>query len=357
MGNFQRWRMYNSEKYENAKELFLETQFKNENSRQTYRITLGNISEHERFLGKDIFNQSWNEVKETFETLTTNTLATVSTTKSRIAKYIEWAISNNLSESNMVLGLLKNCNDEDLVSITAMENQYITEEEKDRLIDYSRNYQDKAFIMLLFKGVGGVELSEITGLRFSDLNFDTNEIHLHGKVKKRDEKTGKTVEAKGERTIKLTEDEMNMLELAYKTSTFWVYKAKTRDITKDRNWVAEPLMENGYIFRKKERSNNVDTYSQEIRAQILTSRLKTLVKDEGYEGIGLQKPQIVVKTLNTSGMLHQLKKLRATKKQITDDDFREIVKQYNSQEYGASTLKKLYNFMVKRGMKFVKIED
>lgn len=358
MGNKQRWEFF----HPLIKEKFLKTQIENENSKMTYSTTLGNISEYERFLGIDIFDMNRSQLKDGFETLTTNTLPTVSTTKSRLANYIEWAISpsvnicKNVNNSGMVLGWLKSCDDDDLVSITAMENQYVTEKEKNDIIDYARNFQDKSLVMLLFRNIGGVKLSEITDMKFTDLNFETNEVHLHGVVKARDKVTKKIVDIIGDRFVQLTTDEMNMLKIAYKTSTYDSWKAVSGSKSSKEDWIGEPLLNNGYIFRKKERKGNDNIY-EPIKAQILTQRLKSLVKGEGYEGVGLQKPQIVAKTLGVSGMLNELKNLRSSKGILTDDDFKDVVVKFNAQEENFQTLRKLYNFMIKRNMKFVRAED
>ena len=126
------------------------------------------------------------------------------------------------------------------------------------------------------------------------------------------------------------------------------------------------LIRNDYVFRNKERSNKREednkqddfkTRNVEIKSQVLTTRLKSLVRDEGYEGVGIQKPQITVKTLNASGMLNELKILRETKDEITEDDFRDIVMRFNNQEYSSSSLKSLYYFMLKRDMKFIRTEE
>jgi len=355
MANTRKWSFYNAE----SKEKFLKTQIKNANSRMTYEITLGNVSDHERFLNKDIFSMNQFELKDTFETLTTNTLSTVSTIRSRIANYIEWAIANHLSENGMVLSWLKSCNDEDLVSVVAMENQYITKAEKDLLIEYARNWQDKAFIMLRWKNIGGIDLSEITGLRYEDLNKNTNEVHLHGLIKKRNKKL-KMVEVKSDRLVKLTQEEMDLLERAYTVSVYEMYKGISgKNKEEDKNkmyWIQEPLMDNGYIFRKLQRKSNEPTQNNEIKSQVLTSRLKSLVKGEGYDE-GLQKPQIVSKSLSTSGMLNELKELRKVKDILTDDDFRDVVAKFNTEDYNMATLKKLYNFMLKRDMKFIRADN
>jgi integrase len=354
MGNIRRWEMYNPQ----VKEKFLDTQIKNKKSRDTYEITLGNISEFERSINKNLYDMNIEEVKSLFETLTTNTLISVSSIKSRLIKYISWAMlpSVNLSQNGLMLSLLMNIEDEDLVSVVAMENQYITAKEKDILVEYCKNFQDKALVMLSFRGVSGVDMSEMTNLKYSDLNFETNEIHLHGLVKRRDKDTKKTVLVQQERTLKLSKEEMNLLELAYKTTTYWNFKEHNRDKTKPATWVTDILVDNKYIFRKTQRKTKDDTVNEPIRTQVLMLRLKTLVKGEASDFVGIQKPQVVFKTLLVSGMLNELKMLGKNPNEITDEDYKAVVTKFNSEEYNFASLKKLHKFMVKRNMKFVKTD-
>lgn len=345
-GNYQRWVFYNPD----VKEMFIEEKIKNFSSKKAYRIILGNISEQERLFDKNFYEMTIDEARETLDMLNKKTISSVASAKSKLIKYVQWALHGDFEGNKELLSWLKTVEDESLTNRTAMENQYIGIEEYWNIIHFAKNPMDASMVILGFNGAGGYNHSDFTTLTNNDLDFMDNTVHLHGKIKTNNKVENLATERNG-RTIQLLKPEMDILYSAMGASEYWV-KPINRKGNKKPEWEKRDLVINNNVFRPMDYGKKESDPEADINSQVLMRRLRVLVGKEGYG-----KPQINFKTLGVSGMLYQLKLSDKSVDQITDEDYTQIVVKYNLRELNYGSLKRLYKFMINKEMAITSSDD
>lgn len=166
--------LYNEER----KMEFLE-RYELDGTKETVKRIFKYSANIENQLDKDLCDFNLNEVEELMYGLSPMSFASSRNNASYINAYIVWCISNGRSTSNnfsplhgRTLAYYKQ-----FVDFSSKIYFSKTELEED-IIGNSVNYQDKAFMQLLFEGAFGHQLSEILNITKDDVNYDTNEIVL-----------------------------------------------------------------------------------------------------------------------------------------------------------------------------------
>lgn len=310
-----------------TKNLFLET-LKNESSRNAFKSMLTQISKYEKEIDKNFYDMSINEAKNCIDTLTRTTLNASSTLLSKLSTYLFWTIANNFSENSVLLSWVKTLKGSDIVSKTAMENQYITKKDLYNIMSLIRNAQDKALLTLLFHGVEGTELYELRHISKSDIDFNNNLIHLKEHNK-----------ATYNRDVKLSVQEMDIVKEALEQTSYYLV-----DIDEKGKEAIEllSLTDSDYLFKvieftKKRRATASDIVT---RAE-LSRRLRGISQEV--------KNPLNAGNLIASGMIYELTQLNKEFEDITDDDYIYILKKYNKKINTSSivSLRDLYKYLLK----------
>lgn len=226
---------------------------------------------------RDICNADTEMFENFIRSLEAKSLASLTVQNSIINKYIEFAIREGYVPSRINIAelfpreLLRK-----YVMPIALDNKHITEKELEEVIKDCANYSDACMISLFFDLVKGVRFCELTNLRKTDVNFETNELKL------RNEKDEIVRTAKvSERSIKLIQD----------TITEEMYIPKNGEEAKSNRknyYVANTI----YVFRPigKNKTGKLDK-------QIISRRVSDIVKHFG-------NPFLKAQNLWMSGVIH-----------------------------------------------------
>lgn len=324
---------YNENKYiyhKETKDLFLDD-IKNENTKKAYEVLFAQISKSEQLYTKDIFDFNIEELKSCLELLQKTTIISVATTVSKIVNYWKWALNPGKFTKNIEpLSWLMSKKVEDLVSSTALENSYISEEEMYSIIEKEvRNNADAGLILLLYRGVCGYEMSELINLETNNINFDNNTIKIIGTVKINKEIIDSS------RILTLSDRDMGILKLAVDSKIYIKGEGEDKKIYN--------FLESPYIFKNFENTKAVE--GDKISYSQLSSRIKTVFKNH-------YKPQINAQKIIYSAMLNELQKIKQEKNNLEKEDYIKVLDSFykNSSNVKVNTLKKTYNLLLEKGI-------
>lgn len=216
-------KLYNEE----IKEEYL-SQFDNEQTRKTIRNVFFKTQLVESILDKDIYDFSLEEIGKAISN--TNPITkNVSRSNGRfLSNYISWCIEPpkryRKNSINPLKGVLPEWYDR---FVDATRKIHYSYDEFLGLLESLDNAQDQAFLALIFSGILGERFSELTELKFEDIDWDNKTVY----VKERNQH------------IPISEDFMKYLEKAYNEKTYYQYNMKTREI------VERELLPSNYIFK------------------------------------------------------------------------------------------------------------
>lgn len=264
--------MYNKD----IKEEFL-SQFP-EKTAEIYRYAFYKSFETEEVLEKDLYDFTADEIKDVFETGNHSTINGLKLRYNIFDQYIDWAAKYRSSNINPI----KTITTEELESYLDKDKKlYFSETEIREIINKLVNAQDAVIIQLLFEGVGGHALSELSNLHYYDVNWNTGVLQL------KDEKNGK-------RELTVSNECLRLIRSAYQETE---YKKANGD-TNARNPVAE-IIPSDYILKNiKGRTKNVHG----VDKHTFYRRLSTVGEIFNY-------PYFTAKNIQKSGMIKMAKDL------------------------------------------------
>jgi hypothetical protein len=261
------------------KEEFLET-YDNPGTQTTIAYLFYKAKETEEMKYRDLYDFTIDDIEELLYDLKPLT-NTVSASYGRIlSSYISWAISpKNLIKSN-INPLTSKPTDWYAKFVDKSKKLYFSEEEIDQMTDELPNAQDQVIVQLLFEGVFGYKLSELSNLHYYDINWNTNEIEL--KDERKEEK----------RTIKVSDKCIRLIKSAYQELTYSSFGGK-----KDRELT---LMESDYILKniasgRTKNKHGVDNHT-------IYRKLTSISEYFNY-------PYLTAKSIFRSGMIKMAKDL------------------------------------------------
>jgi integrase len=293
------------------------------------------IARYEEEINKEIYNMSIPETKSCIDTLTRTTLNASSSLLSKLATYFFWASANHFAKDEQMLAMtlswLKDQKGEDIVSKVAMSNQYLTKEKiYYQVAKFCQNKQNEALIILLFKGVEGIELCELRNIKKSDINFKTNSIHLTGYLSKTDRMNVYN------RDILLTDYEMDIINDALDQHNYneEVNSKEVRDPI--------PLLETDMLFKNIQKNRAKPDYI--VKRSELIKRIREISQE-------VQKP-LTAGNLIMSGQIYELTQLNKEFKDITREDYITILQKYNKRINISSiiNLSSLYKYLLENGI-------
>jgi integrase len=241
-------RLYNEE----IKERFL-SQYDNEQTQKTIRNVFFKTFIVENTLDKDLFEQNLTEIGKAIENTNPQTKNVASSNGRFISNYISWAIENGYRESN--LNPLRGIDNDwyNKFIDKSMKIHYSYDEFIDLLEDKDMlNGQDQAFLFLLFEGIIGEKFSQITELKFSDINWIKKTVY----VKERN------------LNIEVSDDCIKYLEKAYNQNTYYQYNPNNKDFTE------KELLPSEYIFKNIKSPRG--TENEPLKINVIYKRIQSL---------------------------------------------------------------------------------
>jgi integrase len=243
-------RLYNEE----IKEKFLST-YDNEQTQKTLRNVFQNSALIENVLEKDIYDFTLDELGKIIENTNPHTKNVARSTGRFISQYISWAIEppQRLRKNalNPLKGVLQEWYDNFVDKTKKIHYSY--DEFIDLLEDNQMmNGQDQAFLFLIFEGIVGEKFSQIKELKFSDIDWDTNEVF----VKERNEK------------IKVSEDCIKYLQKAYNQSTYYQFNSNTKEFNE------KELLSSEFIFKNVKSPRGQE--NEPVKINVFYKRIQSL---------------------------------------------------------------------------------
>lgn len=233
------------------------------------RVSIFNdIASFEDLFNKDIYDFSLDEVKLLLSGLGKSEVSTLASVLSVLKEYVQFALLNKKSKYaipsilNIKLNYLYN-----FVSTSKRDKKYLTRKELFSIIEKLKNFQDKALLLLIFKGVLGYQYKDLSNLRSSDLDFESRKLNYrHYYIDK--DLEGNKVEFVEEKEILLTDEEAYILKAADCELEYYPPIDKNK-----KNQGAFSLKETEYLFKKAD-SNRSRDLDDNLAQQTFFLRLK-----------------------------------------------------------------------------------
>lgn len=268
-----------------------------EGTRVTYSYILSKAELYEGILKKDLCQFDLHQIAATIERI--NPLNNnVSRQVGRIiSSYINWAIEENIRTDE---NPLKHIGNEFFDNLVVEKRLYISEQELIKIEKKLVNFQDKVIIRLLFEGVSGEGLSELTNLKSE---------HIKGN-------TVLLINSDGEeRTLELSDIAIEYMNKALKETE---YQSKNGQSLGQRS--VSPLTKSSYIIRPTARKGTKD--DAPVSKFVIFRRIVV------FQEVSNNK-YISAKQVEKSGMLKMAKDLLLRDGVLDKKQLDEIVDRFN----------------------------
>lgn len=319
-----------------------------------YRRVFEKSYDYEVMKGYDLFDFNILEIEQILKDLNPLTAQASETNGRVITAYIDWSIKpqsrsgkrtedNPLSDkhSKYFAGL-----------IDKNRKIYFTDKEIYAICEECENAQDAVIIRLLFEGVNGRELSEISNLEKYDINWDTRELTVYETLGYDAE--GFPVRAEP-RIVQVSE-----LCLQYLKEAINQYDYVKRNGYMEENGNITPytnLVKNDFVIRASiTKTRSYDNYSETsfdmpVDVQVMHRRIKTVARTT-------ERDYLVAKNIFRSGVIYHLKqRYDMNNGKLTMQDYKDVAKIFNiSFAYSIKkfcteeTIEKLYNINKKQAV-------
>lgn len=287
-------------KNSNLKERFL-NQYPEKTQYYMKYIICANIVElMENIKNKDLYQFNRDELLQLIGELNPSSPQAAITQLSVIRKYIDFAIINGyLTTGINFADLIKPEDVQNVVNKQAMELKYVTREEIIDKTNSLNNAIDAAFLMLLFEGIKGEELSEIINLRKGDVNYDNNTLML-------------VDNNNNVRYKKVSQETINIVQDASNQKDYFVIV----DTDKRKLQFYKRLQDTDFIIRTTGTKDNIPA-----KYRTLLAKLRAIKNELG-------NPYLTVTSIWESGMIHYAKEIMKQNniKELTTEHYKEISK-------------------------------
>ncbi len=228
------------------KQEFLQTL--TEETQKPYLRVLQLAADSEYLYNTDLYDMNIDQIADVIRGINPLTLASARSVIGYIKKYIEWAITEKgLAKTNIhPLSIIDPSWYGQFVDFT--KKLYFSEEEIFALEEDLLNGQDAVILRLLFEGVYGDGQNELLNLRMRDLSLDDNRIRLYD-------------DAKGERTIEVSDRCVQLIREAYKQTKYFNRNGTVENARRSTSM----LVDAGYIIKTaKTRGKNVSRAAKHV---------------------------------------------------------------------------------------------
>lgn len=275
---------------------YLET-IKNDEVKDLFYFLFTKSRGAEELYQKDLYMFSLDQIDIVMKNINPTTLNSVANNKSRINRYIRWAIKNG-RRTNNTNPLQPTGVEWANKFIDKTTKRHLSSVEIDKLTEKLQNAQDQALVQCIFEGVLGKGLSELLSMNISNINWQKNEIAV------RDDKDGKY------RTLKMSDKCMRFIENAYNEESY---------ISEEFNTEKKLMDHKGYIFKNtKWRSTKNQYVSRGNLAKRIGSIKRAFELDE-FSAI----------TISESGRIKMAADILKTEDTLTKVEFAKIGDRFN----------------------------
>lgn len=259
---------YNQE----IKERFINS-YKNDDSKTAIASMMKYAKKTEENYKKDLYDMTVKEIEDVLFSLACATPQSVYQKILRIENYIDWAIDNGYRK--MDINLLRAEPSKFVWAekfVSNRKNHYFKKEEVIDMVDLVVNEVDKAIVLSLFEGIGGLRFSELLNLKISDVEFDGYQHWVNLKDENKDEPNVLPTY----RRIPISSLLANLLERAQSQVE---YRTKNGETKGDNRHKISEINKSEFIINKMKKG------VQEGRpgSDLLTRRFKEFKKIFGYK--------------------------------------------------------------------------
>lgn len=228
---------------------------------------------------KDLYKFSREEIIQLIGELSPYSLQAAITQKSVIKKYIDFTLAEGYLHTGINFAkTIKPKDLEKIVSNRMIELKYVTRNEILDIVNSLNNDIDKAFLLLLFEGVKGKQMIEITSLKKGDVDYENKILKLSNRSKPK----------------KISQELVNALYDASKQKEYLV----VIDTSKKKTSFYRELPNTDYIIRSMGLNPN-----KPVKYRTLLARLRTIKTEIG-------NPYLTSTSILQSGMIAYAKKIK-----------------------------------------------
>ena len=304
------------------KNRFLNEEYPNESTRNTYTSLLVNINKFEVEKEKDVCDFSLSEAVELLIGLKKKTFNSLNVAHTILVRYADWCV-HDAKCSKTFINSFKLIDKEDLKKYThqiALRHSYISREKLySDVVNQLYNYVDKAIPLLFFEGAKGRShgdhtFEEIRNLRGRDLIPEFNKIIL-------------TRDNGEQRTIDVDPRTMDILVTASKETNYFKLNGEAKG-----RFAVMPLAQSEYIIRMMDCERSEGT---KITANSINTRFK---KFREWTGVKFLNPTLVFQ----SGMLEKCEEKEKEVGELQIEDYKQLYRDMNLDDRRYSSLKEMY---------------
>lgn len=317
-------KFYNPER----KVRFLEEEYPNDSTRETYASILRNSAKFEKDKSKDVCDFSYSEIVDLMIGLGKKTSKSLNVTKTILIKYVDWCYDQKYTSTPNQIKLLTKENLLKQTNQIAQKNSIITRDEMYDICNNLYNPIDRAVIALPFEGVRG--RTEIDNT-FEELrNLNTADVLVN-------ENTVIATRNNGERRyVQVDKRTTDILVAAINQKDYY----KGNGDAKGR-FAIMPLKDTGYVLRTIAGRENANL-DDKIIATSINNKFKNI---RTYTGISFLTPT----TLFQSGLIERCEILEKEIGELYPENFRQIYRDLKLDDRSWHDLKEKYK-MYKRNI-------
>lgn len=299
MGNYvHEHGLYN----EDVKTEFLEQLNIAENSKKNVRLTFLRSYDLETEYNKDLYGFTPEELDTLVQSFGAPTIVAMRSMVSHINLYMLWAIGKGFIAVNPLDSLTAQS---DWPHRHVSSRKVLTEQDMMEIEDFCANAQDAVIFRLLFEGVGGKGLEEISNLQIQDVDFKNKTLSL---------KYGHR-----ERTLKVSARLLSLIKDAH--TEYMYYKSNNMVEQEYPNYVPyQDLIPSAYIMKNVK---NIPTDRENVSKDVLYFRIKRI-----GEFFGLEK--ITPRQIILSGMIYAAKEIYERDGILEKPQYEEIGARFNN---------------------------
>jgi integrase len=284
------------------KELFFTNAGIKENTKESYARIFNITEKYEEELNKDISEFNLSELENIFYNFKANNRNTIESYARIISGYLNWCKESGIIENSPLANFRPN----DFEKYMLNQEEYITEEELRILEDNCANYQDSVILRLIFIGVGGRQLSEISNLKKEDIDWNGKKLLLKETLTS----TSSHVPIKFfQRYMNVDDYTLELLDGAIKQEMYMKRNGLIVDDNNGRIRDFTDLIDNDYVIRPSK--TKTDTINSPCDKFVLYRRLAVISET-------LDMKELTAKLLQRSGMVHYANSLNSEGLSIID---------------------------------------
>jgi site-specific recombinase XerC len=274
-----------------------------EATRQTVKRVFQVSAEMEHKLNQDLYQFNMEEVEQVLFSMKPPTLAASRANISLVNGYFIWAIGQGLVNENPVDQIRAVEDDQWLRKFITEKNSYVTEQELMQIEDWCVNAQDAVIFRLVWEGVYGHALSELSNLKMSDVDVENQILNL--------------ADAKGNhRQLQVSSRCIDLIKDAYKSDIY--YKKNGEAVLEDYQREYVDLLSSEYVL-KAGKTNTITT--GQVNQHIILRRFKAICRMFDLE-------EVTTKSVAKSGMIKMAKDAMAKGEELNRELMERIANRY-----------------------------